>query len=128
MGWATTRHRGLQDRVEKVLGSLGGDPAQIARRLEEAGVRGTPLEQEGCAIAVYLSAVVGADPEVGGLRVGPKHVVISSSRWYRHRVTVRLSSPLQEFIARFDAGCYPRLTWAYQDRGERDQEPHQSPP
>lgn len=118
---ATPWRRALRAHVQEVLASLGNGPDEIARQLEEAGVRGTPHNQEDCAIAVYLSAVVGADPEVRRLRVRCERVVVESPRWYRHRVSVRLSRPLQEFVACFDHGIYPQLTRDQPASAQRDQ-------
>lgn len=114
--------RSLRGQVQQVLGSLGDHPVQIAQQLEMAGVRGTPSHPEDCAIAVYLSAVIGADPDVHRVKVTYEHVVISSARWYRPRVTVRLSRPLQSFIASFDRGRYPQLTRAHSGPSVRDQQ------
>jgi|SRR5579862_250251 len=99
----------LRTQVDAVLRSLGDDPAHVARHLEAAGVRGRPRNPEGCAIAVYLSAVVGSDPRVRAVLVMPERVVVQRARWWQAPVMVPLPKALCGFVAQFDHHRYPRL-------------------
>lgn len=114
--------RDLRIQIGQVLSSLGDDPAEVARRLEAAGVRGTPRDPRNCAIAVYLGAVVGADPRVRFLRVMPERVFVVASSWWRPPVIVPLPEALREFIPGFDLHAYPALVRLPQP--ERDAAEH----
>lgn len=110
----TTRHwrRELRGQTAGVLGSLGGNAPQVARRLQDAGVQGTPGDPRDCAIAVYLSAVVTADPIVRAIKVTTDSVVISPSGRWRPPVVVGLSEALRTFVNGFDRRAYPELVRA----------------
>jgi hypothetical protein len=100
--------RELRDQVAQVLRSLGDDKDDVARQLGAAGVRGRPGDVGDCALAVYLSAVVTADPRVVTVRVLPVKVLIRMERrWWP--VTVKLPRGLRAFIADFDQRRYPSL-------------------
>jgi hypothetical protein len=101
--------RELRSNTTNVLGSLGRDADELARRLAEAGVKGTPSDPRDCAIAVYLSAFVPADPKVRSIKVTADRVVISTARRLRPPVVIRLPEALRQFVARFDRHVYPLL-------------------
>ena len=76
-------HRALRARLVAELDGLGNTAADAARYLVVAGIRGTPLDPRDRAIARYLAAVVGADPEVAGTKMtGPRVVVSPTHRRY----------------------------------------------
>jgi hypothetical protein len=102
--------------VGQLLGGLGEDAAEVAKRLDEAGVRGTPRDVRDCAIAVYLSAVLGADPDVRGLDVMADGIVISPTRRWAPSISVGLSAPVRTFVAGFDRNDYPALVRAERRR------------
>jgi hypothetical protein len=80
----------------------------VAQRLEAAGVRGTPGNVSDCALAVYLSSIVAADPLVKTVLVGSERVFVKlEGRWLF--VGVSLPKPLRRFIAEFDREAYPAL-------------------
>jgi hypothetical protein len=118
----------LRGQVRDLLGSLGEDTSLVAKHLEEAGVRGTPRDSSGCAIAVYLSAVIGADPAVRNLKVTADRVIITRSPRWRPPMTVSLPVSLRSFVASFDRDCYPQLTRTTEDGSTRQYEstPHGS--
>jgi hypothetical protein len=124
----TPWHSELRGQVRDLLGSLGGDVGVVAKHLEEAGVRGTPRDSGDCAIAVYLSAVVGTDPAVRNLKVTADRVIITRAPRWRPPMTVSLPVSLRSFVASFDRDCYPQLTRATQDGSNRQHEstPHGS--
>jgi hypothetical protein len=91
-----------------VLRSLGDDKEAVAQRLDEAGVRGRPGDVWDCALAVYLSAVVAADPRVRTVRVLPMRVLIKLDRqWWP--LVVPLTHALRGFVVDFDHRRYPEL-------------------
>jgi hypothetical protein len=118
----THSRKELRHHVSDLLSSLGNDAAEVARRLEEAAVRGTPRDAEKCAIAVYVSSILGADPAVSALKVTGTSVVISPARRWRTPIAVRLPGPLRTFIAGFDHDAYPQLTRAEQDTASRSEQ------
>ena len=101
--------RELRGHADCMLATLGDDAGEVARRLEDAGVRGTPGDPRDCAIAVYLSAVVAADPRVRSLRVMSQRVVISPTRWGHPPIVVELSDALRAFVVAFDRRAYPTI-------------------
>ncbi|HVM63969.1 MAG TPA: hypothetical protein VMU14_03850, partial [Acidimicrobiales bacterium] len=71
-------------------------------------MRGTPGNVSDCAIAVYLSSIVGADPLVKTVLVGSERVFVKlEGRWLF--VGVSLPKPLRRFVAEFDREAYPAL-------------------
>ncbi len=102
------RHRNSQENLATELHSLGQTPAEVAARLSAAGVSGRPRDPRGCAVAVYLNAVVGADSDVESLAV-PGSVVWMRPLRSRIPVCVRLPRSVRAFIAAFDAGAFPEL-------------------
>lgn len=128
---STIRHgrRQLRYQTNEVLDSLGSDPVEVARRLREVGVRGTPGNSRECAIAVYLSAVVAADPGVRSLKVRAESVILSPERKWSPPIVVGLSPALRAFVEGFDRRIYPELVRKEGrglGRGERAT-PHGSP-
>jgi hypothetical protein len=104
--------RDIRARTQAMLATLGETPVQIAASLERSGVRATPRSSGDCAIAVFLNAVLVADPNVEAVRVGGTEIILKpSSRWHRG-VRIRLSEPLRDFVCSFDAGKFPELTRA----------------
>jgi hypothetical protein len=105
-----THRRGeLRAQVGQVLRSLGDSEQEVAGRLEAAGVRGRPGDPGDCALAVYVSAVVGADPRVRAVRVVPVQVRIKLDRRWRPPLTVPLPKALRRVVLAFDCGRYPTL-------------------
>lgn len=108
MGVRTWR-RDLRARSLGLLESLGSDATEVSRRLGAAAVRGHPGDPEGCAIAVFLSPVMAADPMVRGVRVTARTVRLSVRRGLRFGLAVRLPEPVRCFVDGFDQGRYPEL-------------------
>lgn len=100
--------RALRHAVAGLIDGLGPTPDDIAGSLAEQGVRGIPGNKEGCALACFLRAVVGADPAAVEVAVQRRTVVIRTSRW---RPSVRIPLPTQAkvFVDAFDARFYPNL-------------------
>jgi hypothetical protein len=103
------RRRQLKSDVRTLLSSLGDSPAQIAARLEAFGVRATARDPRGCAIAVFLNAVLAAEPAVRSIKVTNKRVVVETTgRWSRD-ARVKLSGALRRFVSAFDESLFPAL-------------------
>jgi hypothetical protein len=98
-----------------LLSSLGDNPGQIASNLEALGVRATPRDPGGCAIAVFLHAVLAGEPAIASIKVTDNKVLLGPARPCARSVGVRLSGPLRRFVSSFDAELFPALV-----RGEGD--------
>ncbi len=92
-----------------LLDSLGTSLDEVAGSLARTGVVGTPSDPQGCAVANFLQAVIGADPEVRSIHVSRSDVIIETAGWWRPRVVVRLPDPVRCFVAAFDERHYPQL-------------------
>ncbi|HLI16275.1 MAG TPA: hypothetical protein VKV23_09525 [Acidimicrobiales bacterium] len=103
--WRGTMKRQCRD----LLAGLGRSAREVASSLEAAGVRATARDPEGCAVAVYLRAILGADERVRSLQVSESNVLIRPSPRWRLAVVVPLPQPVREFIAAFDAERFPTL-------------------
>ncbi|MCK4177500.1 hypothetical protein [Aciditerrimonas ferrireducens] len=99
----------VRQQTAALLHSLGATPGEVAASLAAAGVRGVPANSRECAVAVYLGAVVSADPRVRGVKVCKSEVLVERSGWWRRSVVVPLPSAVRQFIAAFDARSYPEL-------------------
>jgi hypothetical protein len=101
--------RALQSDVGGLLESLGTTPEEVAERLDSEEVTGMRKSGSQCAVAVYLRAVVGADPRVRALRVSDREVELT--RWGLLALPVRVGLPpaVRAFVAGFDRGRFPDL-------------------
>jgi hypothetical protein len=98
----------LRRAVKSLMKSLGPSPSEVASNLADAHVVGVPRHPASCAIARYLSAVVGSEPSVRSVWVYGSSVRLEcGSRLLALRI--RLPEPVSAFIRAFDSGCYPRL-------------------
>ncbi len=115
--------------ARRLLVELGSDAAEVALSLEAVGVRGEPHSKLNCAIAEYLSVIVGSERVVREVRVTGRTVVIGKYHGVR-RVRVRLPRPVREFVAAFDAGAYPNLVRISSPAGghEVEESPHLEAP
>ncbi|MBV8464079.1 MAG: hypothetical protein JO368_12340 [Acidimicrobiales bacterium] len=105
--------RQLKRETGDLLTGLGATPEQVARSLAAAGVEGLPRSNRSCAIARYLTAVMGGEPSVRAVAVGPCSLMIHMVRPRdgkpAGRLLVQLPKPVRQFVAAFDAGDYPEL-------------------
>jgi len=99
----------LKAELGSLLRSLGDDQAQIAAQLGAMGVRGVPRDSRGCAIAVFLHAVLGADRAIDSVKVTSRKVQLKTSPWWRRNLSLGLPPPVRDFVACFDAGGFPSL-------------------
>ena len=98
----------LKHDVSVLLDQLGSTPEAVGESLHRAGVRGDPFLVSRCPVARYLHAVVGAEPNVGKIKVGLYKAVINGPRWWRP-MTIGLPIPVRLFVLGFDRGQFPEL-------------------
>ncbi len=103
------RRAAIRRQTLDLLSDLGGDVETIVEHLDTAGVRGTPTNAEHCVVAVYLRAVMTADPRVRTVSVGNTSVMVSPPQGWRRSVAVSLPGPVRRFIEAFDERRFPQL-------------------
>ncbi len=105
--------RDIRRRVGALLEELGRDPDEVASTLEAAGVQGVPRSNTSCAVAVYASAVMKADPRIRSVAVGPCTLILTLVKPEDGRpagkLVVQLPKPVRGFVDGFDAARYPRV-------------------
>lgn len=99
----------LVRRTRCLLADLGPTPDAVAHSLFVTEVRGQPGDPGDTPVGAFVSAVVGADPDVESVAVGMSEITITRRTRWRRQVTVRCPVAIQRFLEAFDAGCYPRL-------------------
>lgn len=100
--------KAIRRQTTDLLAALGGSSTEVATSLAEYQVRGRPRDPHGCAVAVYLRAVLGADPRIKAVKVSETCVRISL---VQRRRSVQVSSPraVRGFVESFDHGLFPSL-------------------
>ena len=104
--------RDIKKRVNALLTGLGHDPDEVAATLEAAGVQGVPRSNTACAVAVYASAVMVADPRIRSVAVGPCTLVLTLTKEDGRpggKLVVQLPKPVRAFVDGFDAARYPKV-------------------
>ena len=104
--------RDIKKRVNDLLTDLGPDPDEVASTLEAAGVQGVPRSNSSCAVAVYASAVLEADPRIRSVAVGPCTVVLTLAKEDGRpggKLVVQLPKPVRAFVDGFDEVRYPGI-------------------
>ena len=106
--------RQIKKQTSGLLAGLGNSPDEVAESLLTNGVHGVPGDNHSCAVARYVSAVVGAEPSIRSVTVGPCSMTISLVRPTDNRpagrLQVQLPKPVRAFVAAFDARKYPQVT------------------
>jgi hypothetical protein len=105
-----SEYRQLKRQVGDLLVGLGTTADEVASSLDASGVRGTPRSNRTCPVALYLSAVMGADPRVRSVTVGHCSMVIALATPDLRpagRLLVQLPKPVRRFVSAFDALKYP---------------------
>jgi hypothetical protein len=108
MNWIAER-RALRAQTRQLLTSLGDDADQVAASLAAEGVRGTAHSAQGCAIAVYMSAVVAADHRVGSVIVTGTRIGVKPEPRWSPLIVVPLPRAVRRFVSAFDAEKFPHL-------------------
>jgi hypothetical protein len=109
--------RSLRRSLEELVQGFGTTAEGVADSLSAFGVRGTPGDVTGCAIARYMQAVVGAEPSVSEVMVS-EHKLRVTRRWGRFPITVNLPGAVTTFVREFDAGSYPQLVEPAEGAGD----------
>ncbi len=106
--------RQIKKKTSGLLAELGDSPDEVAETLRATGVRGVPRDNRSCAVALYLSALVGSEPSIRSVAVGHCSLTINlvAPRDSRPagRLQVQLPKPVRRFVAAFDARQYPTVT------------------
>lgn len=102
-----TGHGKLVRQVTSFLEGLGSSAHEVGRTLARQGIRGIPGDENRCALAAYLWAVLGCDPRVRSVTVRNGWVVVGTA-W--RILPVAQPGPVRSFIRQFDAGCFPELS------------------
>jgi hypothetical protein len=106
--------RQIKRKTSGLLAELGDSPDAVAETLRATGVQGVPRDNRSCAVALYLSALVGSEPRIRSVTVGHcsltiNLVALADSR-PAGRLQVQLPKPVRRFVAAFDARQYPMVT------------------
>ena len=106
--------RQLKKQTRALLTGLGTCPDEVAESLKAAGVHGVPKDNRSCAIALYLTALMGSDPRIRSINVGHCSLLIATAAPPEFRpagrLLVQLPKPVRQFVAAFDARHYPTIT------------------
>jgi hypothetical protein len=105
----TSERRALRSETRQLLAALGRDADQVASALGAGGVRGKRTSTRECAIAVYVSAIVGADERVSAIAVAGTRMRITLQSHWTPPVVVWLPPAVRQFVSAFDAGRFPSL-------------------
>ena len=105
--------RQLKRQTRTLLTELGTSPDEVFESLHAAGVNGVPKDNRSCAVARYLTVLMGADPRVRAVNVGHCSLLIDTAAPPEFRPTgrllVQLPKPVRQFVAAFDARRYPAI-------------------
>lgn len=105
--------RQLKRDSNALLAGLGDGPDQVAESLQASGVRGVPKDNRTCAVALYVSALLGSEPRVRAVSVGHCSMALTIVTAADHRpagrLQVQLPKPVRQFVAAFDDGRYPQV-------------------
>ena len=107
--------RTLKRHTNELLTGLGESPDEVAATLRAAGVRGVPRDNRSCAVAVYVSALMGSEPRIRSVAVGHcalSITVVTQDQRPAGRLLVQLPKPVRRFVAAFDDHRYPSVAAA----------------
>jgi hypothetical protein len=106
--------RQIKKKTSGLLAELGSTPDEVAATLETTGVQGIPRDNRSCAVALYLSALVGTEPRIRSVTVGHCSLMITLvapvDARPAGRLWVQLPKAVRGFVAAFDARQYPEVT------------------
>lgn len=101
----------MRKQIGELLTDLGRTSGEVAMKLTSTGVQGIPKDVHGCAVARYLSAILGTEARIHSVRVDTTRVRVLVGR-SRIPISIRLSEPIRTFIQAFDQNLYPDLVRA----------------
>lgn len=113
--------------VYTLLDDLGREPSEVASNLKGYGIRGQRGSSTDCAVARYLSAVVGGDPSIQSIVVRVQSVRIRCGHRWSLGTRVKVPTSVSRFICAFDQGRYPDLLGEPVRRREFQGRPEQLP-
>ncbi len=105
--------RRLKKETMGVLGGLGQTSDEVAASLQVANVRGVPKDNRSCALAVYLTSIMGSEPQIRSVTVGHCSLLvdlIGQDQRPAGHLLVQLPKAVRQFVAAFDAFRYPAVT------------------
>ncbi len=106
--------RQIKKTTRGLLAELGATPDEVASTLQSTGVQGVPRDNRSCAVALYLSALVGTDPSIRSVTVGHCSLMLTliapADARPAGRLWVQLPKPVRGFVAAFDTRQYPEVT------------------
>lgn len=97
--------------VQRLMASLGSTAGGVAAYLYAAGATGVPGDAHRSPVGLFLSAVLGSDPDVAALdlRADSVTLYLESLEGRAAPMTVAFPEAVKEFAVAFDARCYPLL-------------------
>jgi hypothetical protein len=105
--------RQIKTTTRGLLAHLGDSPDEVAETLRTHGVHGVPRDNRSCAVALYLSVLMGAEPHIRSVTVGKCSLMISlvapADARPAGRLWVQLPKAVRAFVAEFDASHYPEI-------------------
>jgi hypothetical protein len=103
--------RQLKRKTNALLAGLGNSPDEVAESLRTAGIRGVPRDNRTCAVALYVSALMGSEPGIRSVSVGHCSMAITMVKPTdlrpAGRLLIQLPKPVRRFVAAFDDRRYP---------------------
>ncbi len=107
------RLRQMRRQTGDLLAGLGSDADQVAASLQAAGVLGTPRSNRSCPVALYVNSLMGSDPCIRSVAVGPCSLLITIVSRHDQRpgghLLVQLPKSVRRFVAAFDDLGYPDM-------------------
>jgi hypothetical protein len=114
--------RQLKRQTRTLLTELGASPDEVFESLSAAGVHGVPKDNRSCAVARYVTVLMGADPRIRAVNVGHCSLLIDTAAPPEFRpsgrLLVQLPKPVRQFVAAFDARRYPDIIQERPTAGE----------
>jgi hypothetical protein len=104
--------RQIKRKTSGLLAEMGNSADEVAETLQATGVQGVPRDNRSCAVALYLSALVGTEPSIRSIAVGHCSLTINLVALDARpagRLQVQLPKPVRRFVAAFDARQYPMV-------------------
>ena len=97
-------------QIQSKLAMLGKSPSQIAKTLEERGIKGIKECYQNCPIAEYLKEEIFEATQILVMEEETE-IFIPKRRNHKSRFKIRNNQAIVRFIQKFDAGDYPSLEY-----------------
>ena len=90
------------------LRSLGSTPRDVAKTLEELGIKGDLQNPHTCPVSRFVKAL--PEPWIRGvITTGCSGVTIYSEDDLETGLRIRFPNPVRDFVEMFDVGTFPEL-------------------